>query len=68
MNVRLGIWAGGDPDNNINTIDWAGGATDFTKAPFTMYVQNVTVTDFSTAKAYHYSDASGSWKSIKSIA
>lgn len=24
MNVRLGIWAGGDPSNNNGTIEWAG--------------------------------------------
>lgn len=67
MNVRLGIWAGGDPDNPKGTIDWAGGVCDFSKAPFTMYVKSVSITDFSSGKAYHYSDKSGSWQSIKSI-
>jgi hypothetical protein len=67
MNVRLGIWAGGDPGNPNGTIEWAGGITDFTQAPFTMYVKNVSISDFSTGKEYHYSDKSGSFQSIKSI-
>jgi beta-glucanase (GH16 family) len=29
MNIRLGIWAGGDPSNNKGTIEWAGGAVCF---------------------------------------
>jgi len=27
MTVRMGIWAGGDPDNSNGTIEWAGGLT-----------------------------------------
>ena len=68
MTIRLGIWAGGDPGNSNGTIEWAGGLTDFTKGPFTMYVQNVTAKDYSTGSAYHYSDKSGSWQSINTIA
>jgi beta-glucanase (GH16 family) len=69
MNIRLGIWAGGDPSNSNGTIEWAGGLTDFTKGPFTMYVQNVTVNDQSTGSStYHYGDKTGSWQSIKAIA
>lgn len=68
MTVRMGIWAGGDPDNNNGTIQWAGGLTDFTKGPYTMYVQSATINDFSTGKEYEYSDHSGSWQSIKTIA
>jgi beta-glucanase (GH16 family) len=67
MTVRLGIWAGGDPGNSNGTIEWAGGLTDFTKGPYTMYVQNVTAKDYSTGSAYHYSDKSGSWQSIHTI-
>jgi beta-glucanase (GH16 family) len=67
MTVRMGIWAGGDPDNSNGTIEWAGGLTDYSKGPYTMYVQSATVNDFSTGKAYEYSDHSGSWESIKVI-
>ena len=31
MNVRIGIWAGGDKKNNNYTIQWAGGEIDYTK-------------------------------------
>ncbi|KAK6064210.1 glycosyl hydrolase family 16 [Seiridium cupressi] len=27
--LQLGIWSGGDPDQNQGTINWAGGITDF---------------------------------------
>lgn len=67
MTVRMGIWAGGDPGNSNGTIEWAGGLTDYSKGPYTMFVQSATVNDFSTGKAYEYSDHSGSWQSIKII-
>ncbi|KKY15707.1 putative cell wall glucanase [Phaeomoniella chlamydospora] len=67
MNVRLGIWVGGDSDlNSEGTVEWAGGETDYDDAPFTMYVQSVRVSDSHTnVTSYQYSDHSGSWKSIK---
>lgn len=68
MTVRLGIWSGGDPKgNNVGTIEWAGGETDFTKAPFTMYVKSAHVQDYSTGSEYEWSDKSGDWQSIKVI-
>lgn len=67
MNVRLGIWAGGDPENEKGVIEWAGGETDFAQAPFTMTVQNVYVQDFSSAKEYKFGDRSGKWESIELI-
>ncbi|KAH8805888.1 glycoside hydrolase family 16 protein [Xylogone sp. PMI_703] len=67
MTVRIGIWAGGDPDLPQGTIEWAGGVTDYSKGPYTMYVQSATVNDFSVGKAYHWSDKSGSWQSIKVV-
>lgn len=66
-NVRLGIWAGGDPDNNKGTIEWAGGLTDYDAAPFAMVVSQAKITDYGTGQAYHWSDTSGSFQSIKSI-
>ncbi|KAF2669796.1 concanavalin A-like lectin/glucanase [Microthyrium microscopicum] len=65
MRVRIGIWAGGDPSNGEGTIEWAGGLTDYTKAPYTMYLQSVSVTNLSPGKSYTYSDTSGSSGSIK---
>lgn len=67
--VRLGIWAGGDKDNNgKGTVEWAGGETDFSKAPFTMVVKSTTVKDYGTGKEYVWSDRTGDWQSIKSTA
>lgn len=65
-NIRLGIWAGGDPSNNNYTIEWAGGVTDYNDAPFTMTVQSVRISDYTTgATQYEYTGNSGSWQSIK---
>ncbi len=45
--------------------DWAGGTTDYSKGPYTMYVKTVQVTDFSSGKEYSYGDQTGSWQSIQ---
>lgn len=67
MNVRLGIWAGGDPDNDYWTIQWAGGNTTYDAAagmPWSMYVQDVKVTNYNPGCSYNYTDTSGSSESI----
>lgn len=65
-NVRLGIWAGGDPKNDKYTIEWAGGEVDYNDAPFTMTVQSVRISDYTTgATQYQYEGHSGSYQSIK---
>ncbi|KGO75982.1 Concanavalin A-like lectin/glucanase, subgroup [Penicillium italicum] len=65
MRVRIGIWAGGDPSRIKGTIDWAGGETDYSKAPFTMYVKSVDIVNYTPAESYVYSDKSGSSESIE---
>jgi Glycosyl hydrolases family 16 len=66
MTVRLGSWSGGDPKHNEQgTVEWAGGETDFSKAPFNMFVKRVYVQDGTTGASYSYSDHSGSYQSIK---
>lgn len=65
MRVRIGIWAGGDPARIKGTIDWAGGETDYSKAPFTMYVKSVEIVNYTPAESYVYSDKSGSSDSIE---
>lgn len=65
MKLRLGIWAGGDPDNGQGTIEWAGGETDYTQAPFSMYVKSVSVTNYNPADSYKWTDTSGSYESIE---
>ncbi|KAE8377414.1 concanavalin A-like lectin/glucanase domain-containing protein [Aspergillus bertholletiae] len=66
MMVKVGVWAGGDPNNPQGTIDWAGGKTDYSAGPYTMYLKSLKVTDYSTGTEYSYSDQSGSWQSIRS--
>lgn len=67
MRISLGIWAGGDPSLPKGTREWAGGDTDYSKGPFTMYVKNALVQDFSSGKQYTYGDKSGSWESIRIV-
>lgn len=64
MRVKLGIWAGGDSSNSEGTIEWAGGATDYSAGPFTAYVKSVSITNYNPAAEYTYSDTSGSYESI----
>ncbi|GKU08345.1 unnamed protein product [Fusarium langsethiae] len=65
MRVKLGIWAGGDVDDNAEgTVEWAGGETDFSKVPFTMTVQKVKIENLNPAESYSYGDQTGSYKSI----
>lgn len=66
MQLKFGVWAGGDPSNPPGTIQWAGGPTNYADGPFTMVVKSLSVTDYSTGKAYKYGDASGTWTSIES--
>ena len=64
MYIMAGTWAGGDPSNEPGTIEWAGGTTDYSQAPFLMYIKSVIVADYSTGSEYSYSDQSGDWTSI----
>jgi beta-glucanase (GH16 family) len=68
MRVKFGSWAGGDPNYNApGTVAWAEGPVDYSKGPFTMEVQKITISDYSTGKEYKYSDTSGSWQSIEAV-
>jgi beta-glucanase (GH16 family) len=66
MQLKMGLWAGGDPSNAPGTISWAGGQTDYSAGPFTMYVKSLKVTDYSSGTQYSYGDSSGTWGSIRS--
>jgi len=65
MRVKLGIWAGGDPSNSEGTIEWAGGLTDYSAAPFSMYVESVKIENYTPGGEYTWSDNTGSFQSIK---
>ncbi|KAH8180242.1 glycosyl hydrolases family 16 domain-containing protein [Sarocladium implicatum] len=68
MRLSLGIWAGGDPSLPEGTRLWAGGDTDYDAGPYTMYVKEVYVEDFTTgSKEYVFGDRSGSWDSIEVV-
>lgn len=66
MRMSVGIWAAGDPNQPPGVIAWAGGETDYSKGPYTMYVKSVKLEDYTTgSKQYSYGDKSGSYQSIQ---
>ncbi|POS75953.1 cell wall glucanosyltransferase Mwg1 [Diaporthe helianthi] len=69
MQVKLGTWVAGRKDAAEGTVQWAGGYTDFSQAPFNGYYKSVTVKDYmngaKSAGSYVYGDRSGSYQSIK---
>ncbi|KAK7744144.1 transglycosylase [Cytospora paraplurivora] len=66
MQIKFGIWAGGDSNNAAGTISWAGGTTNYSDGPFSATVQKIAVTDYSTGSDYVYGNKSGKWQSIES--
>ncbi|OMP87087.1 putative glycosidase crf1 [Diplodia seriata] len=65
--LSLGIWSAGTKRQNHWTVEWAGGYTDFSEAPFTMYVRNVTIINYNPAMNYNWTDTTGSFESIDAI-
>ncbi|XWW98234.1 hypothetical protein V2A60_006231 [Cordyceps javanica] len=66
MRMNIGIWAGGDPSLPEGTITWAGGKTDYSKGPYTMFVKSIKIEDYTKgAKEYSYGDQTGSYQSIQ---
>ncbi|KLU83023.1 extracellular cell wall glucanase Crf1 [Magnaporthiopsis poae ATCC 64411] len=68
MRLSMGIWASSDPRLPKGTQEWGGGASDFSKGPFSMNVKSTYIEDFSTGKEYVYGDRSGTYQSIKVVA
>ncbi|KAL8704176.1 MAG: hypothetical protein Q9201_002674 [Fulgogasparrea decipioides] len=66
MMIKIGAWSGGDPSNAPGTVAWAGGSTNYAGGPYSMVVQSIAVTDYSTGTQYSYSGTSGTWQSIQS--
>lgn len=65
MRVKIGAWSGGDSSNAAGTISWARGPTDYSDGPFTMVVQSIDITDYSTGTEYTYSGTTGDWEDIE---
>ncbi|KAI1661995.1 glycoside hydrolase family 16 protein [Daldinia decipiens] len=72
MQIKLGTWVAGRSDAPEGTVQWAGGKTDFSKAPFVAHYKSLTIQDYSNgvknAETYSWADGSdGSYQSIKVI-
>ncbi|KAK5298261.1 60S ribosomal protein L37 [Exophiala xenobiotica] len=52
--LHLGMWAGGDQDNNPATVYWAGGYSNFSLAPFSAYVKSVKITTSNPCPSWQY--------------
>lgn len=69
MQIKLGTWVAGRKDAPEGTVQWAGGYTDFSQAPFNGYYKSVTVKDYmngaKSAGSYVYGDQTGTYQSIK---
>jgi beta-glucanase (GH16 family) len=66
MRIKMGNWVAGGANSSEGTREWAGGYTDFSQAPFTMYVKSVTIQDYGCGGNYTYTDETGSYQSIAS--
>lgn len=68
MMVKIGTWCGGC-STAPGTVTWAGGAPDWSQAPFTAYYQSINIQDnangVANAETYEYTDQTGSMASIK---
>ncbi|KAK4150330.1 glycoside hydrolase [Chaetomidium leptoderma] len=73
MQIKLGTWVAGRADAPPGTIEWAGGVADFGDIPFDGYYQSLRIVDgmgaqgATEATAYHYTDRTGKWESIKVV-
>ncbi|KAK3901106.1 glycoside hydrolase [Staphylotrichum tortipilum] len=73
MQIKLGTWVAGRKSAPQGTIEWAGGLADFSDIPFDGYYQSLRIVDYmgaqgaTEATAYHYTDRTGSWQSIKVV-
>ena len=75
MQIKLGTWCAGGKNSPEGTRQWAGGFTDFSKAPFNAYYKSVSITDYAGKdspanggiKEYIYGDNTGTWQSIKVV-
>ncbi|KKY24615.1 putative extracellular cell wall glucanase crf1 allergen asp f9 [Diplodia seriata] len=65
--IRMGTWAGGDPEKSYWTRLWAGGNTTYSEEagmPWTMTVKDVSITNYNPAESYSYTDTTGDSSSI----
>ncbi|KAL8403828.1 hypothetical protein RB594_008902 [Gaeumannomyces avenae] len=63
--VQFGVWAGGDPSNGRDVVDWAGGQTDTQGGPYTACLRNVSVTNYNPAGNYEYAKNAEGMKSVR---
>lgn len=75
MQIKLGTWVAGGKNSPPGTVQWAGGYTDFSKAPFLGYYKSIAITDYAGkdkpanggVKEYIYGDQTGTYQSIKVV-
>jgi beta-glucanase (GH16 family) len=65
MTIKLGTWVAGQSSNSPGTVQWAGGLANMAQAPFTMFVETCTITNYNPAVSFIFGDMSGSNSSIQ---
>lgn len=61
---HLGVWDAGNEGVAWYTAQWAGGYTDLTKLPYSMFIKNVTITPYQSCGQYNFTDTTGSSDSV----
>lgn len=54
--IKIGVWASGDPSNAAGTIEWGGGLINYAAGPYTMTLSSLEVTSYTTAKSFSYTN------------
>jgi beta-glucanase (GH16 family) len=67
MRIAFSVWCGGIPGTSEGTMQWAGGPTDLSAAPFNMTVQSVEIEDYSKGTTtYSYTGHTGNTDTVTS--
>lgn len=61
MSIKFSLWAGGDALNDPGTIEWSGGNTDYYDLPYSMYIKDMNVVDYSTGVHHSYGNSFDDW-------
>lgn len=54
--IKIGVWASGDPTNAEGTIEWGGGLINYTAGPYTMTLSSLEVISYTTAESFSYAN------------
>ncbi len=62
--IKIGVWASGDPTNPEGTIQWGGGPINYSKGPYKMRLESLKVMSYTSASSFSYHGTSGTLASV----